>query len=210
MKLLITGFGPFPGVRVNPTAGLAAAVARRLGTRAAFAVLPVSYGKARAEFAAHAAAHGADAILMLGLAARSRWVRVERFARLSDSPLHPDADGVGGRPMKRASAMPLRSTAALEPPLAALRRGGLRARLSPSAGRYLCNAVYAEGLTRAEGRPVLFVHVPWPRAHRGPVPVGRTPGWRPRPGQLERALSEIAAQLLAAARRAGMTHSQLA
>lgn len=226
-RLLVTGFGPFPGVRINPTARLMARVVARLarapGIMASGGRLTVTYAAARAELRELTDRRRPGAILLLGLAARARWVRVERFARLNDSPLHPDAEGKGGGAdggvggggiagtrAVGTGAQPLKATAALEPALAAFRRAGLRARLSPSAGRYLCNAVYAEALGAAAGRPVLFIHVPWPRAHAGPAPRGRVKPWRPAQAALERALTQVARGLAVAARRFEMARRPLA
>ncbi len=100
IRILVTGFGPFPGVRVNPTERLMRAVVARLSRGAAFAAagarLDVRYATARRQVAEAIDRHRPDAVLMLGLAARSRWVRVERYARRSDSALHADASGAGG------------------------------------------------------------------------------------------------------------------
>ncbi len=106
--------------------------------------------------------------------------------------------------------MPLKTDAPLEGALAACRSRGLRARLSPSAGRYLCNAAYAEALARAGGRPALFVHVPWPRGHHGPVPAARVAPWRPGADPLAAALAGIAAGLGRKARRSRMAQPPLA
>jgi pyroglutamyl-peptidase len=204
--ILITGFGPFPGVMVNPTDRLMREVTARLtrlhGPAATGARLEVRYAVARRQVAELMATRKPDAVLLLGLAAKARWVRVERFARLSDSKLHADASGQGGSGPHRASGMPLRSTAALEPALAALRQHGVRARLSPTAGRYLCNAAYAEALSRAAGRPVLFVHVPWPRGHHGPTPRRRIRPWRPSVKTLVQVLIVVARDLAVRTRRA--------
>ncbi|MCX7340370.1 MAG: peptidase C15 [Hyphomicrobiales bacterium] len=204
-NLLVTGFGPFPGVSVNPTAALMERVTKRLGGGsagwgAAGERLSVSYGRALREFDDSDRLHRPVAVLLLGLAARARWVRVERHARRLDSPLHPDSTGKAGAATAPDSAMPLKATVAPDPALAALRRSGLRARLSPSAGRYLCNAVYARALTRAQGRPVLFIHVPWPRPAAGTVPRSRVAPWRPSMAGLERGLARIGHGLIMAAR----------
>lgn len=203
VHVLVTGFGPYPGVRRNPTAALMRAVEARMRTEPSAQVsggeLTVSYGRAMAELGALLEARRPDAVLLLGLAARARWVRIERHARLLDSPLHPDAEGKSGarKPAGGAGAMPLRATAATEPALAIMRRHGLRGRLSGSAGRYLCNASYAFALSRAAGRPVLFIHVPWPRR----AGARRSPDFAPSAAMLATALCAIARQLAIAARR---------
>ena len=68
--VLITGFGPFPGVADNPSARLARALDGRVvgGVRFVGEVLPVSYRRAPAQTLRLAAAHKADAILGTGVA----------------------------------------------------------------------------------------------------------------------------------------------
>ncbi|PTM38767.1 peptidase C15 [Bosea sp. 124] len=201
MDILVTGFGPFPRVRVNPTTGLARAVAARLkrsGLAAQALVVETSYGTGLPALRAHLAQQRPKAILMLGLAARSRFVRVELFGRGHASPLH--ADATGGTPKAgaaRPTTLPARTTASAQGALAALRRRGIRSRLSPSAGRYLCDACYAAALaeTRGTATPVLFVHVPWLRPAPGLRPKARVAAFRPSAATLAGSLAAIGAAL---------------
>lgn len=206
LDLLVTGFGPFPGVRVNPTTTLARQVAARLagaGFRVRALVLETSYRAGLPALAAAIAEDRPAALLMLGVAARSRQIRVELFARGRASMLHPDVTGraPGGLPERTgANAVPTRGRP--RGALARLRRAGLIARLSPSAGRYLCDASYATALRHAalQQRPVLFVHVPWLRPGPGRVPAGRVAGFRPHPAALTVALAAIGRDLAVAGR----------
>ncbi len=209
LDLLVTGFGPFPHVRVNPTERLArlAAASPRFrfnGYAARALILETSYAGGLPALAAALEAERPRAVLMLGLAAKARRVRVERFARASSSRLAVDAKGRvpdGARPVSnRATGLPLKATAPLGPALAALRRAGVGARPSPTAGRYLCNAGYHVALTDAvrTAAPTLFVHVPWLRPHAGTAPKGRPARFRPDPHALAACIAEIG---LAMARR---------
>jgi pyroglutamyl-peptidase len=201
MDILVTGFGPFPRVRVNPTTRLAQAVAARLkrsGLDAQALVVETSYGAGLPALRANMVEHRPKAILMLGLAARARNVRVELFARGHASPLHPDA--TGGTPKSGAPhgrALPRRTTANAQGALAALRQRGIRSRLSPSAGRYLCDACYATALAETGGTatPVLFVHVPWPRPEQGLRPKARVASFRPGSEALVASLAAIGGAL---------------
>ena len=179
--LLVTGFGPFPGVPVNPSA----VVARRLGELARrhglaggdvrVLILPTAYGAIPTLLEA-ALAEAPGAVLMLGVARRATRVRVETRARNRASRLFPDASGTVARCLTLAAGGPAeRRTGAAGPALATLRRSGIAAIPSQDAGRYLCNAAYYRGL--AEGIPVLFVHIPpLPRAGRpGPLRRGKAP-----------------------------------
>lgn len=201
MDILVTGFGPFPRVRINPTTRLAQAVAARLkrsGLDAQALVVETSYGAGLPALRTHIAERRPKAVLMLGLAARARNVRVELFARGHASPLHPDA--TGGTPRAgtgRGRPLPLRTTANAEGALAALRQRGIRSRLSPSAGRYLCDACYAAALTATQdaSTPVLFVHVPWLRPAAGLRPKPRIASFRPGAEALIRSLAATGAAL---------------
>lgn len=203
LDILVTGFGPFPHVRVNPTTLLARQVAGRLHAsfKAEALVLETSYAGGLPTLRKRLSETRPKAVLMLGLAARARFIRVELFARGHSSRLHVDATGKvpGGN---GAGALPARTTANPEAALTALRRQGLRARLSPSAGRYLCDASYAVSLATAgrAGVPVLFVHVPWLRPGPGRNPKSRVAAFRPATAALVAALVEIGAGMARAGR----------
>lgn len=202
IDLLVTGFGPFPGVRVNPTTRLAQAVAARLrhsGLKIRSLVLETSYAAGLPTLDEEIAAAKPRALLMLGLAARARYVRVELFARGRSSALHPDVTGrmPAGIATARERALPARTTGRPEAALANLRRHAVASRLSPSAGRYLCDASYATALRHAAmaGRPVLFVHIPWLRPAAGTHPIRRIAAFRPRTARLSAALAAIGRDL---------------
>ncbi|MCP8937833.1 peptidase C15 [Alsobacter sp. SYSU M60028] len=210
--VLVTGFGPYPKVRVNPTATLARAVAgsprlRRLGLSARAHVFETSYAAAGAQAPGVIAAAAPVACLHLGLAPRERMLRVETRGENRTRALSPDVRG--NRPALRAlrpgSPAALRSAAPLGAILAALRRAGLKARLSNDAGAYLCNAMYFWSLdeARASGarRPVVFVHLPRPAPAPGTLPRRRRKTVRPTDAELTAALVDIAIALARAGRR---------
>jgi pyroglutamyl-peptidase len=203
-RLLVTGFGPFPGVATNPSGKIARLVAasprlRRLGVEAQALVLPTAYASIEGALAPALARGGFDAVLMIGVAGRAKEIRVERRAANRASLLSPDAAG------KRRTSLALGpgsahrlSAVAASPVLDRLRRHRLACRLSQDAGRYLCNAAYFSAL--AEPVPVLFLHIPKPplkRPRRGPARPARQ-GWHER---LAAAFADIGIDLLAAARR---------
>lgn len=206
--ILVTGFGPFPRVRINPTTALAKAVAKRLraaGLAAEALILETSYAGGLPRLRAHLAEGRPRAILMLGLAARARTIRVELFGRGHASPLHPDASGATPTARPWPAALPLRTTASPQAALAALRRYGLRSALSPSAGRYLCDACYAAALRhdRSDGVPVIFIHVPWLRPAPGAKPKARVASFRPSAATLAASLTEMGIDLARRGRKPG-------
>jgi pyroglutamyl-peptidase len=201
-RLLVTGFGPFPGIPRNPSAALARRVAasprwRRLDIEARCVILPTTYA-ALNEHLGPALAEAPDAVLMIGVAGRARRVRVERRAVNRASLFLPDAAG------RRPSALTLSKGGAARVGRAApvsmravLRRHAIPCGLSQDAGRYLCNAAYYRAL--AAPVPVLFIHIPKPpRAARrrsgGPV---RRLSWEE---QLAVALTDVAVRLIAGGR----------
>ncbi|MGU3536744.1 pyroglutamyl-peptidase I family protein [Methylobacterium sp. A54F] len=196
-RLLITGFGPFPGMPRNPSAALARRVAaepvlrlhgapRVVILRTAYAAIPDALEPALAVRPA--------AVLMFGVAARAKRLRVEVRAANRASRLFPDASGATARRLALdPGGPPARRCAAGPQALAILRRHGLAAAISREAGRYLCNASYYRAL--AEPCPVLFVHTPPVPATRRPRRPGRAPT-----GEPVRALAAVAKLLLRRAR----------
>lgn len=176
-RVLVTGFGRFPGMPSNPSADLAGELARspRLPDAALEArLLPTRWDEAAA-FAATLDRLAPDVVLMLGVAARRRQVCVEVIAHNATGAFpdaarcHPPSHRLTPEgPARR----PLSATAA--PLLRALHEAGVPARRSRDAGRYVCNALawsaygWAEAGPRADGGPRLavFVHVPLPRPGR--------------------------------------------
>jgi pyroglutamyl-peptidase len=204
MDLLVTGFGPFPHVRVNPTQQLARQIAARLrgsGLAVEALVLETSYAGGLPVLQRTLAATRPRAVLMLGLAARARCVRVELFARGRSSRLHPDATGSAPVASEAGRALPLRTSASAGTALCLLRRAGIRSRLSPSAGRYLCDASYAQALrVLADGTPVIFIHVPWPRPQAGLRAAASVASFRPGPQPLAGALAQLGRALAVSGR----------
>src|SRR5579872_3096997 len=95
MRVLLAGFGPFPGAPLNPSAAVAQALARR--RRPALAdldrslhVFPTAYAAVDHDLP-KLFADKPDIILIFGLAARRRQICIETRARNALSVLFPDA-----------------------------------------------------------------------------------------------------------------------
>jgi pyroglutamyl-peptidase len=178
-RVLITGFGPFPGAPFNPTEQLVARLAKL--RRPALAdietivhVFPTSYAAVDAQLPSLVTRHQPDAIVMFGLAGRTKGIRIETLARNRTAQVFPD---IGRTVPKRGTihdgAGAQRGRAPFARLAAAARTTGLRAWLSRDAGRYICNYGYWRALEAAAqpGGPtvVVFVHVPGlrKRQHRG-------------------------------------------
>ena len=164
--ILITGFGPFPGAPYNPTIALVKKLARLrrpalADVRIVSHIFPTSYAAVDRDLPALIADHQPDALLMFGLAARTKYIRIEPRAR-NALALLPDAGGkvlrrnaiAPGAPPDHAMPAPQRRL------LAAARAARVPVRLSRDAGRYLCNYLCWRASERGGPRLAAFVHVP--------------------------------------------------
>ena len=170
LRILVTGFGPFPGAPENPTGALVRALARKPrpakdGVTIKAHVFPTRYRAVDRALPRLLKTYKPHAVIMFGLATRARGIRVETLARNRISP-HPDAGGLTPGPCAIDTASP-RSLAVRAPTAALLRalmQAGLPARLSRNAGDYLCNYMLWHGTcAAAQGQgPKLaaFIHVP--------------------------------------------------
>jgi pyroglutamyl-peptidase len=169
LRILLTGFGPFPGAPYNPTQPLVARL-RQLRRPAlddveiASHIFPVTYAAVDRQLPEVLATVKPDALLMFGLAARTSYLRVETRARNAVTMLWPDAANT--RSSKRgiegqADAMMFGPhTARL---LRAARLTGIDARASRDAGAYLCNYLSWRAIehARADGpKLAAFIHIP--------------------------------------------------
>ncbi len=200
-RVLVTGFGAFPGARSNPTLDILARLGRSrrpalFGVEIVTRALPVLHSGAEARIASMIRDTRPHAILQLGLAARRKTLTVETRAlnrlyslRLDAARKTPASTQVTpGADAMRASRWPDARI------LRALRGAGAPARRSIDAGDYSCNQTLflTLGSTRA---PAGFIHVPRPRGRRRP---GADP--RPSLATMTRAIEAAALELARYAR----------
>ncbi len=168
-RILVTGFGIFPGAPVNPTEALVARLVAQppagpvIGAFAAD-VLAVEYGSVAAHLSRIGEAFAPDIAIHFGLARECAGFRLERIARNRHAAGKPDQMGrlpeaaaiCAGRE-EYASTLPLDEIAS------ALEADGLPVQWSDDAGGYLCNMVFTLSAAHAcDGlRPTMtgFVHV---------------------------------------------------
>jgi pyroglutamyl-peptidase len=170
LRILITGFGPFPGAPYNPTQPLVARLTRL--RRPAFSdvelsghIFPVTYAAVDRELPQLLAKHRPHALLMFGLASRTPHLRIETRARNAVTMLWPDADHTS---VRKGSIAGGADAMRLGPHTAKLLRAalntGVDARASRDAGSYLCNYLSwraIEAVNTDSGlRLAAFVHVP--------------------------------------------------
>jgi pyroglutamyl-peptidase len=170
LRVLITGFEPFPGAPYNPTQPLVARLTRL--RRPALAdvelkghIFPVTYSAVDRQLPKLLEKHRPQALLMFGLAARTSWIRIESRARNAVTTLWPDADHTRVRKGSIADGTEAMTfgphTARL---LQAALATGVDARGSRDAGSYLCNYLSwraIEAVNSDKGlRVAAFIHVP--------------------------------------------------
>jgi pyroglutamyl-peptidase len=170
LRILVTGFGPFPGAPYNPTQPL---VARLLRLRRPALddvelsghIFPVTYQAVDRELPELLAKYRPQALLMFGLATRTAHVRVETRARNAVTTRWPDAE----RTLARKGSIAGGADAMMFGPhtaklLRAADGTGVDARASRDAGSYLCNYLSwraLEATCRDTGpRLAAFVHIP--------------------------------------------------
>jgi len=162
LTLLVTGFGPFLDVPVNPS-GL---IAERLdgaelgsidgGLKIVGRLLPVAFHAAAVAVTEAIALYRPTVVVLIGVA-RGPDYRLERVATPIVTSEQPDASGrghlglqLGSDPRESAS-----SVAELADALGAL---GFDVKLSTDCGGYVCNSTYYSALGVAPG--AVFLHIP--------------------------------------------------
>jgi len=166
--VLVTGFEPFAGDRVNPSQ----LVAERLdgrevgGARVAAVVLPVSSGAAPTALASAIERHRPRLVISLGLAGGRAAVCAERVginvvdARIADNEgvQAIDLAILPGGPAGYFATLPLRSI------VAAWISEGIPGELSNTAGTFICNQVLYWSMHLAatgRGHRGGFIHLPY-------------------------------------------------
>ncbi|OKO68990.1 pyroglutamyl-peptidase I [Bradyrhizobium sp. NAS96.2] len=170
LRILVTGFGPFPGAPFNPTMPLVkrlVALRRPAFDDVALSshIFDVTYAAVDRELPELIASHRPQALLMFGLAGRSAHLRIESRARNAVTTRFPDA----GRQHARKGSIAGGADAMMFGPhserlLRAALATGIDARASRDAGSYLCNYLSWRAIEVVNGdndlRLAQFVHVP--------------------------------------------------
>lgn len=168
-KILVTGFEPYGSFDYNPSAEVAKAVddIDCGGGRVVSRILPVNFATNHSDLRSLIEAIDPILVLSFGLHPEEEMIRIERLginladfdmpdnagAKLAEQPIEPGAE------LARMTTLPCSRIKAR------LIAAGIPARISNTAGLYLCNATLfsALGLCAARPRPPLcgFVHLPY-------------------------------------------------
>lgn len=170
-KVLVTGFEPFGGERINPSWEICRMLPATIaGLRVEPLRVPCEFRRAIEVVAAAIEEHEPALVVCLGQAGGRSRIGVERVAINIDDARAPDNAGVqpideaiaAGGPPAYFSTLPVKAM------VAAMRAAGVPAELSNSAGTYVCNHLMYGVLhfLAATGRGARsgFVHVPYSEA----------------------------------------------
>ena len=165
MKLLLTGFQPFGNYKENSSWAVAEKVAA-CGFEGVYVVqLPVTFAGVTAALRRAVEEHCPDVILMLGQSVAIDYIKLERIAiNMMDSG-SPDNDGYipEEEAILQGGEAAMFTNIRIKELRMAVEEQGIAAKVSNSAGLYVCNRLYYEALQLCKGKNgmrALFVHLP--------------------------------------------------
>jgi pyroglutamyl-peptidase len=166
--VLLTGFESYGGRAINPTEQI---VTRMNGTRIAGVeirgrTLPVNYAELGVHIASLIEELRPPAVICLGLWPGEPMLRLERIAaNVADFEIADNVGTIAREPVLEGGPDAYRSTLPIHAIRDRLLEAGIPARLSGTAGQFLCNACMYHALHACAGRapqpPCGFIHVPY-------------------------------------------------
>ncbi len=167
--VLVTGFEPFGADARNPSEEIARALDGRTlsGRRLVGAVLPCVFRSSIRELRRLVRKHEPELVVALGLAGNRTEITPERVAinvddaRIPDNARRRPVD----QPIVRTGPVAYWSTLPVKAIVTALRKRGIQASVSQTAGTFVCNHAFyglMHELRMRRGARGGFIHVPWP------------------------------------------------
>lgn len=192
--LLLTGFVPFLNFTINPTEQIASELDQQtIGHYKVHSrILPVDFNQSATQLLQHIAQIQPDAIICLGLAAGRAHITPERIAiNCKDAGGAPDNNGVTHQdePIDQSGPAAYFSTLPIRAIVNHLNENHYPAKVSNTAGTYLCNNVMYSALhhltkatatinTNKTHQPTTqagFIHIP--ASHELATQLTNTPSW---------------------------------
>jgi len=168
MKALVTGFDPFGGDKVNPSSLAVGRLKKRIGRLVVHtAELPTSYARSADVLRAAIDTVRPDIVLCVGQAGGRTELCLERVAinvqdariRDNDGKQPIDKPVVEDGPAAHFTTLPIKAC------VAAMRKAGLPAAVSNTAGTFVCNHIFYALMDIAASHPVPmrggFLHIPY-------------------------------------------------
>lgn len=165
MRILLTGFEPFGNYKENSSWAVAEKVAA-CGIEGVYAaLLPVSFSSVAAAFRKAVEECRPNFVIMLGQAAGIDYIKFERIAVNMMDAVKADNDGYipDEEPICQDGTAALFTNTNIKELRTAIEELGIPAKVSNSAGLYVCNRLYYEALQLCReipGMKALFVHLP--------------------------------------------------
>lgn len=167
VRLLVTGFEPFGKYSENSSWAVAEKVTACgvVGAEVMVKRLPVSFAGVGIALRKAVEECCPDVIIMLGQAAGIDYIKLERIAINMMDATTPDNDGYlpDEEPICATGAAALFTNTDIKDLRRVVETHGIPAKVSNSAGLYVCNRTYYEALRLCNERPgmkALFVHLP--------------------------------------------------
>ncbi len=164
MAILVTGFEPFGGADINPSADLARALSGTVDVAAE--ILPTSFFGSGPRLLSLMDQYRPSLILMFGVHEEAVRPRLERVALNFDHAEIADNDGDQRQscPIRDGAALALETSVNVAATREALAARGHTVDISHHAGTYVCNHAYymaLDYLARSKSKtPCLFIHIP--------------------------------------------------
>jgi pyroglutamyl-peptidase len=167
-NVLLTGFEPFGGETLNPSALAAQKLDGAVvdGRRVVGAVLPCVFGESLTELRREIQRVKPELVICTGQAGGRAGVSLERVAINIEDAIIPDNAGnqPADRPVLRGGPAAYWSTLPIKAITAALLKAGLPVGVSQSAGTFVCNHVFYGLMRTLTRQPKVrggFIHVPY-------------------------------------------------
>lgn len=165
LRLLLTGFEPFGNYKENSSWAVAEKVAACGFEGVSVVLLPVTFSGVASALCRAVEEHRPDAILMLGQSVAIDYIKLERIAINMMDSASADNDGYlpDEEPIYPGGEVALFTNTNIKELCRAVEEQGIAAKVSNSAGLYVCNRLYYEALRlckEKDGMRALFVHLP--------------------------------------------------
>jgi pyroglutamyl-peptidase len=165
-KVLLTGFEPFGGASFNPSGAVVEAIAEHGvdGFEIVTAILPVEFKRSAAMLIELISTNKPDVVISLGQAEGRDFIGPEQVAiNLADARI---ADNAGvkleNQPINTGAADGYFSTLPIRAIVEAVSALGISAKISYSAGAFICNEIFFTAQSFLQGSNVIsgFIHLP--------------------------------------------------
>ena len=165
-KVLLTGFEPFGGASFNPSGAVVEVIAEHGvdGFEIVTAILPVEFKRSAAMLIELISTNKPDVVISLGQAEGRDFIGPEQVAiNLADARI---ADNAGvkleNQPINTGAADGYFSTLPIRAIVDAISALGISAKISYSAGAFICNEIFFTAQSFLQGSNVIsgFIHLP--------------------------------------------------